>query len=240
MTLVALLFGLTAHKGWQGGFVSLVIGLSFIASEGSTVVQPLGRAALILGVGIIVWLMIVAGISYLFFRKPPLPAKPESARTVVGYVAMLMAVTFITQSLAITMNLGHAGGWLVMTPFLVILPHIHDGFRKSLRRAAGTLVGFLIVLGLAYVITSSVILSVIGAGAFTAAIYAKFKTWNYFFFAVFLTVGIIILEGVSSSVTNVALSRLEATFGAVALSLLVMGITTLIGRKLQPAPTSNA
>lgn len=231
MSLVALAFGLTARKGWQGGLVTVIIALSFIASDGAAVVEPLGRAAAVLGIGFIVWGAIVAGITSLFFRKPVFPAKPESPRTVLGYVSMLVIVTFITQSVAIAWDLGHTGGWVVMTPFIVILPHTHDGFRKSLRRAAGTIVGFFAVIGVSFVTSSHVILSFLGGAALTAALYAKLKNWNYFFFALFLTPGIVILEGLSSSVTQLAEYRLEATLGAIALSLAVMTTTTLIGRK---------
>lgn len=230
MSLVAFAFGLTARKGWQGGLVTIIIALSFIASDGATAVKPLVRAAAVLGIGFIVWGSIVAGITYLFFRRPVFPAKPESPRTVLGYVSMLVIVTFITQGLAIGQDLGHVGGWLVMTPFLVILPHIHDGFVKSLRRAAGTIAGFFIVIGLSELTTSHAILSAVGAIAFTAALYAKLKNLNYFFFALFLTPGIVILEGLSSSVTQLAEYRLEATLGAIALSLAVMAITSTIGR----------
>lgn len=231
MSVVALAFGLTARRGWQGGLVTMIIALSFIASDGAGAVEPLGRAAAVLGIGVIVWGAIVAGITSLVFRRPVFPAKPESPRTVLGYVSMLVIVTFITQSLAIGLDLGHVGGWLVMTPFLVILPNIHDGFVKSLRRAAGTVGGFLIVIALSELTTSHAILSAIGAIAFTAALYAKLKNWNYFFFALFLTPGIVILEGLSSSVTQLAEYRLEATLLAIALSLAVMATTTLIGRK---------
>ncbi len=230
MSLAALSFGLTARKGWQGGLVTMMIALSFVSSEGATVVEPLSRAALVLGVGFVVWGALVSAVTFMFFRRPVFAAKPETWRTVLGYASMLVVVTFITQSVAIAWGLGHQGGWLVMTPFLVILPHIHDGFVKSLRRAAGTIVGFLIVIGVSQVTNSPVILSALGAIAFTAALYAKLKNWSYFFFALFLTPGIVILEGLSSSITELAEYRLEATLGAIALSLAVMAITTVIGR----------
>ncbi len=237
MSLIALIFGLTARKGWQSGLVPFAIALSFIASDGAQAVTPLSRAAILLGVAFIAWGVIVALITYLFFRNPVLPTKPEPLRTVQGYVVMLTVVTFITQGLAVGLKLDHAGGWLVMTPFLVILPHIRDGFQKSLRRAAGTVVGFGIVLGLSAITSSHVIFSIIGALAFTVAIYAKFKSWNYFIFALFLTLGIVLLEGLSTSVTSVAVYRLEATIGAIVLSLIAMGIVGLIGRQLPTAST---
>lgn len=236
MSLAALGFGLTARKGWQGGLVTMMIALSFVASEGAAVVDPLSRAALVLGVGFIVWGALVSLLTFVFFRRPVFPAKPESWRTVLGYASMLVVVTFITQSLAIGLDLGHVGGWLVMTPFLVILPHIHDGFVKSLRRAAGTIAGFFIVIGLSELTTSRAILSAVGAIAFTAALFAKLKDWNYFFFALFLTPGIVILEGLSSSVTQLAEYRLEATLVAIGLSLVLMATTSLIGRKTVTGP----
>jgi hypothetical protein len=239
MTLIALVFGLSARKGWQNGFVSLIIALSFIASDGAKAIEPLAQAALVLGLAIMVWGVIASFITFAFFRKPVFPAKPEPKRTVLGYVSMLMVVTFITQSLAIGFNMGHAGGWLVMTPFLVILPHIRDGFHKSVRRAAGTIAGFLIVIGLTEINTSHTVFSIIGALAFTAAMYAKFKQWNYFFFALFLTLGIVIIEGLSTSVTTAAEYRLAATVAAVAISLAAMGIVKLIGQRLPPDSTNT-
>jgi hypothetical protein len=231
MSLVALVFGLSALKGWQSGFVSFVVALSYIASDGAKMLEPVGRAAVVLSIAFVVWGMICAAIAHLFFRKPVLPIKPQSQRTVLGYVIMLTVVTFITQSLAIGLDLGHTGGWLVMTPFLVILPHIPDGFRKSLRRAAGTIGGFLIVISLSAITTSHTILAVSGAVMLTAAMYAKLKNLDYFFFALFLTPGIVILEGLSSSVTAEAVHRLEATIGAVVISLVAMAIISLLGRR---------
>jgi hypothetical protein len=231
MTVVAAGFGLTARKGWQGGFVPMAIALSFVASDGSQAVEPLGMAAVVLGGGFIIWGAFIAGITHLFFPEPVFPAKPESPRIVAGFIAMLVVATFITQSVAIAWGLGHVGGWLVMTPFIVVLPHVHDGFRKSLRRAAGTIVGFFVVIALSFVTTSHIVLSILGGLAFTAALYAKLRNWNYFFFAAFLTPGIVILEGLSSSLTQLAEYRLEATLAAIALSLFVMAITTVVGRK---------
>lgn len=240
MSAVAGVFALTARRGWQSGFVFLAVALSFIASEGSVAVTPLGQAALVLGVGFLAWGLIIAGITYLFFREPVFPAKAENDRTVAGYALMLVPVTFVTQGLAIGLDLGHTGGWLVMTPFLVILPHIHDGFQKSLRRAAGTIGGFAIVMVLAYFSAPSLILWVMGTLAFTAATFAKLKNWNYFYFALFLTPGIVIMESSSSSLATLAEYRLEATLGAVALSLVAMGITSFIAFKVKRSDTPSS
>lgn len=238
MALVALAFGLTARKGWQSGFSWFVIALSFVATDGAKAVEPLETAALVLGAGYIICGAVMAGLTYLLFRRPVLPTTAETPRIVLGYVATLMVTAFITQSVAIAWDLGHTGGWVVMTPFIVILPHTREGFRKSLRRAAGTVVGFFVVIAISLLPSSHLALSVMGGLAITAAVYAKLRNWNYFFYAAFLTPGIVILEGLSSSLTQLAEYRLEATMGAIALSLVVMGITTIIGRKTKIGSSS--
>lgn len=232
MALVALIYGLSSRWGWQGAFVSSAIALSFVGSDGLKTLDSLELAAIVLGASFFVWGLVSTGLTYLVVRKPIFPVAPQPLPVVAGYVVMLVLVTFVTQSLATGLDMGHTGAWLVMTPFIVIMPHIHDGFRKSLMRAAGTVVGFLIVIGVALISTSHPLLYVIATLMFTAAIYAKFKRWNYFYYALFLTPAVVILEGVSTSVTTVAEFRLAATLGAVAISLFAMGILEIIGRNI--------
>ena len=236
MSLIAFVFGMSARRGWQSAFIQAAMALAFVASEGAKALDTLGQTAVVLGIAFFVWSAISAGLAYLFFRTPIIPPVPQPPRVVWGYIGMLTVVTFITQSLAIGLNLGHAGGWLVMTPFLVILPHIRDGFHKSLLRAGGTTTGFVIVIAVAAVISSNVVLYVIGLILFNAAFFAKLMKWNYFIYAMLLTPGIVILEGVSTSVTVEAEHRLEATLAAVGLSIAAMAILTVLNRKIPPSP----
>ena len=235
MALIALVYGASSRWGWQSAFIASVIALGFIASDGARSLETLERTAVVMGVSFLIWGVVVTGLARLLFRKPIIPVTEQPPRIVVGYAAMLTVVAFVTQSLAIVLDLGHTGGWLVMTPFLVILPHIKDGFRKSLQRAGGTIVGFLVVIAIGALITSDAILYAIGAALISAALYAKLRNLNYFVFALLLTPAIVILEGVSSSLTTTAEYRLEATLAAVALSLAAMAIPALIASRYPPS-----
>lgn len=237
MAAIAFLLGLSARRGWQGPFLSAVIALSYVASDGANSLESTAQTAVVLGSAFLLWGLAMTGLTRLFFQKPLFPSPHhESPRVVVGYVIMLTLVTFTTQSLAIALNMGHTGGWLVMTPFIVIMPHIHDAFGKSLRRAGGTVVGFAIVIGITAVITSHVVLYAISIALFTAAIFAKVKNLTYFIFAALLTPAIVLLEGTSTSVTQTNVYRLEATLAAVAISLVAMALTWLLNRiTSQPA-----
>jgi hypothetical protein len=232
MAAIAMLYGLSARWAGHGAFISVAVALSFVASDGAKALDSLLRTAIVLGVAFLIWGVIVTGLTFLVFRKPIMAPLPQPPRVVIGYAAMLTVVTFITQALAIGWDMGHTGAWLVMTPFLVIMPHIRDGFEKSLLRSAGTLGGFLLVVVIAEITSSKPILFTVGAVAFTAAIYAKFRNLNYFYFALFLTPGIVILEGLSTSITSEADYRVVATLGGVALSLAAMGILTFVNRKI--------
>lgn len=234
MASVALLYGLSARRGWQVGFIWCAVALSFVAPVGAKALRLVELDAFVLGLAFLVWAAVTSGLTFLVFRQPVLPTSPASRRAVLGYVITLVVVTFATESLAIGRDLGVTGAWLVMTPFLVIMPSIHDGFRKSVQRAAGTIVGFVLVIGLTIVTTSHPLFYAIGTLSFTAAIYAKFKKWNYFSFSLFVTPAIVIMEGISSSITTEAEYRLEATLGAVAISLAAMGIMEIVNRLTTP------
>lgn len=231
MSLVALVFGFSARWGGQGAFVSSAIALSFVASDGAKALPSLDLDAVVLGVAFLVWAAAISGLTHLFLRKPILQPNPQPQRLVLSYMLMLTFVTFTTQSLAIALDMGHVGAWLVMTPFIVIMPSIHDGLRKSLLRAAGTAVGFIFVMVVALVTTSHPLLYLVGTLMFTAAIYSKIRKWNYFYYALFLTPAIVLLEGISTSVTTEAEGRLVATLGAIAISLAAMGILELVNRR---------
>jgi hypothetical protein len=239
MAIIALWFGLSARRGWQSAFLFVPIGLGFVASDAAKSVEQFEYSALVLGASFLVWGAVTAGLTHVVFRKPIMPKSTGESKTVVaGYTGMLTVVTFITQGLAIALDLGHVGGWLVMTPFIVIQPHLHDGWQKALRRAGGTVLGFLIVMAVAAITTAPVILYIISTAAFTAAMYAKIRNWNYFIFAMFLTPAIVILEGISSSLAQLAEYRLEATLAGVGLSLIAMVVLGLIARRL-PQPEGS-
>jgi hypothetical protein len=231
MAVVALGLGISSRRGWQSGFLWVPISLGYVASDAAKELATYALPALILGVSFFFWGCAAAGMTHLIFRKAFLP-KPAavSGRALIGYTGTLAVAAFITQGAAVLWDLGHAGGWLVMTPFIVIQPHARDGWRKALFRAGGTLVGFAFVMGVASFVTATTILYAIAILAFTAAMYGMLRRWNYFVYAALLTPAIVILEGAGSSLTQTAEYRLEATLGGVGIALVAMVFLMGIGR----------
>jgi len=43
-----------------------------------------------------------------------------------GYASMLAVATAISTVIALLGGWGHTGGWLIMTPIIVIQPMLHD------------------------------------------------------------------------------------------------------------------
>lgn len=231
MAVIALGFGLSARRGWQSAFLFVPIALGFIASDAAKTLDTFALPALILGVSFFIWGCAAAGMTHLLFRKTVMPkTESVSVRVVIGYAGTLTVAAFISQGAAVALDLGHTGGWLVMTPFIVIQPHVHDGWRKALLRAGGTVVGFAFVIGVAAFVTASAILYCIAIISVTAAMYAMFRRWNYFVYAALWTPAIVILEGSGSSLTQTAEDRLEATLGGVGIALVAMVFLMGIGR----------
>lgn len=240
MALIALGFGLTARRGWQSALMWVPIALGFVASDAAEVVQARAVSAVALGAVFLAWALVSSLLAMLILRRPIMPAPQRESKVVaLGYAVALTAITFVTQGIAVGLDLGHTGGWLVMTPFIVMQPHLRDGWDRALRRAGGTVIGFLFVIAVSFVISAPAALYVIAIIAFNVAIYAKLRGWNYLIYAAFLTPAIVILEGISSSLTQTAAYRLEATLGGVGLSLLAMVILGLASRRLPAGKEST-
>jgi Fusaric acid resistance protein-like len=240
MALIALGFGLSARLGWQSALMWVPIALGFVASDAAEVVRERALSGVALGAAFLAWALVSSVLAMLILRRPIMPApQRESKVAVLGYAGALTAITFATQGIAVGLDLGHTGGWLVMTPFIVMQPHLRDGWDRALRRAGGTVIGFLFVIALSFVITAPAALYVIAIIAFNLAIYAKLRGWNYLIYATFLTPAIVILEGISSSLTQTATYRLEATLGGVGLSLLAMVILGLASRRIPAGKEST-
>jgi Predicted membrane protein len=172
------------------------------------------------------------GILRLLPVDLPLPNAPAvSDSRALAYAALLAVTALITTSVAIAGDLGHPGGWLIMTPFIVLQPYVQEGWDRSLRRAGGTLLGFTMAYLGASVIAQSWLLYVVGTVSYAIAMYALLRQWDYVVYAAFLTLAIVILEGVGASVEVTAEYRLEATAGGVVLSLVAMALALPLYRR---------
>ena len=148
-----------------------------------------------------------------------------------AFATLLTVTTVATTSIAVGWHWGHAGGWMVMTPFIVIEPYLQSGWHKSLGRAAGTVGGFAIAIGLSTVLGTSPLLAVAGVGFAAMAIIADVRHLDYGLYALFLTPAVVVLEGWGGNVEQTAVLRLEATLIGVGLALVAMAIARPMYRR---------
>lgn len=239
MVLVAVGQGLTARWGWNQTFTLLPVTLSFIVSEPLTSppVETAGGFAL----AMTAYLVLVAGVigtigpRLMTAKKATSPAAAITWRRTMGYTAMLTLTTVITTTIVVVGEWGHTGGWLIMTPFIVIQPRVRDGFGKAINRALGTIAGLGVAFAFAALIDSSAILTVVGIAFAVVAILAKIEHWNYAMYAAFLTPAVVILESIGRSIQVTGDNRLIATVLGVGISLLAMAIAVISDRLLPAA-----
>lgn len=231
MTLVAVLQGLTGRSGLNKATIMIPVTLAFVVTE-PPAAGPLS-SALVFGLALAGFAMIVAATIGLITKKsaPASHSNAISRSRTASYAALLSVTTIATSSIALSNDWGHTGGWLIMTPFIVIQPYVQDGWRKALARAGGTVLGFAIAYGLAELLGPSIALTITGFLFATAAILARVKVWPYAVYATFLTPAIVIIESSGRSVTELADKRLEATILGVALSMIAMAIAVPIYRR---------
>lgn len=234
LVAVAIGVGVTARWGWNRSFVMLPITLAFIASEsvvGPPVDSTLVFAAAVLAYGIFVALIVTV------LRSRLLPPHKNSVYSVqhswagtIGYAVMLVVTASITATIALLNGWGHTGGWLIMTPFIVIQPAMRDGMVKSVNRAVGTIAGFAIAYLAAEVLGSGPVLTAVGYAFAVLAVIAMVKHWHYALYAMVLTPAIVILESIGRSVQQTSDYRLVATLLGVGIALATMAVAMPIYR----------
>lgn len=233
MVLVAASQGLLSRWGWHRAFTVVSITLGFIASE--SVLQPpldstLAFALAITGYGIVVALAMALLIRRTRAKVDDDPGAQKSPEPEtswdrsIGYAAMLAVTTAVTTTLVLLNDWGHTGGWLIMTPFIVIQPTMRDGMPKAINRALGTIAGFALAYIAAEILGQGLALTLIGYTFAVVTVVAMVKKWNYALYATFLTPAVVILESVGRSVQEVSDHRLVATLLGVGISLIVMAI----------------
>jgi uncharacterized membrane protein YccC len=128
----------------------------------------------------------------------------------------------------VDLDLGHTGGWIILTILVVFQPSLGDGFRKAAHRAAGTVLGFVIAVLVGAVVTNSGMLYLIGTIFLMVAFILMLQARPYWLYATVLTPAIILLESAGTTVDQVAEERLGATLIGVAVTVAVMLVLTAL------------
>ena len=231
MASAAVGLGISARWHWNKALVTVPITLAFVVAEDPSQ-DPLNSAASF-GAAMAIYGLLISVLASLL-RPRDHRQKSNSVRGLSswsrtwGYVVVLVVTTVASSTIALTLNWGHTGGWLMMTPFIVIQPYVQDGWRKSLNRVVGTVGGFLIAYLAADSLGSGTAVTVVGVIFGVLAVTAMIEKWNYAIYALFLTPAIVILESIGRPVQTTADNRLIATVVGVALALVAMALATPI------------
>ena len=227
MVLASVAYGFSALRGWQHGVVLAPIALAFVVADppsGSwSGDRPLLAIALATAVTVAFGVLVAAALARGKEPKPQPAVSPLRAR---GFAIMVGIAAAITTPITVLGGWGHAGAWLIMTPLIVIQPSLKDAVGKSIRRAAGTVAGFVIALGVSTVIPEPWALYVIGSICAGVALYGLGRAWDYSIVATALTVAVILLEGVSTSVADTGRWRLIATLLGVGIAIALSAAMT--------------
>lgn len=241
MVLGSVAYGLSAQRGWQRGVILAPIAMGFAIAEPPSQAWAGDHPVLLVAVAtaatsafaVLVTVVLSRGASSL----SPTPIDPLRAR---GFALMLGIAAAVTTPITVLAGWGHAGGWLIMTPLIVIQPVLHDAVTKSLRRASGTIAGFIVAVGIGAVIPEAWALYVLGAVFAGFALYAMDRRWDYSIFAAAITVAVVLLEGTATSVADTGRWRLIATLLGVGIAVAVTAaLSPLYKRETQRAGTGQ-
>lgn len=218
MGAVAATIGLSALIGRHGvvGTIGTITAFVLVrpaeVDPGAAPVVNGALEGLIIGVAGI-W---VVGIWALFVRRTMSSTPPIDRRPALVYTATMMLIIIPSTWWVLTYERTYAGGWLLMTIFIIMQPSIHDSLRRSLERAVGTVIGVVVAGILAYVVTAPTIGLVVGGALLYAAYAVRFiysdPYWQY---VSLLTPGVVLLSSIGTDIDATAADRLGNTLAAV-------------------------
>ena len=222
LAAAAFLRGYGAKAGLHNALMGTVIALGFTVADPPNFDASIPSAVLA-GVVMLVttlWVTLVVFLARKWVHPPKLQAMDTAEA--LWFSSILAIMVGVATWCVVEFDLGHGGGWIILTIVVVYQPTLGAGFKKAGARALGTLVGFLISIVVGLVVTSGPLLYVVGTVFMVAAMVVMIQGRPYWWFAAFLTPAIVLYESAGSTVSKVALERLEATLVGVAGTLLVM------------------
>lgn len=226
MALVGIAVGLSSLRDWQRSLMLVPITLGFVVTAPLPASELTGADLAALGALTGVSALAAVGLVRLLPTGQHRPGDGTISRLrALGFTVMLALAATLTTAIAVAGQWGHAGGWLIMTPFIVLQPDLHSALHKSTKRAFGTMVGFVIAFVIALVVSHGWVVYALGIVFAALAVEAVRRHWDYWAYAAALTVAIVLIEGAGTSITQTSVLRLAATILGV---LICLGIIALL------------
>jgi hypothetical protein len=223
MALAAGATGLTARIGASRAVVMAPISLAFLIAEPPIAASGDPVPGLLVGaVALVSALWGALAVAVLRKGHSALPPSHSSRIRTVAFALVLAVSVGGATWLLVDLDLGHGGAWFVMTLLIVLQPYLKDAWSRTLQRAAGTVVGFVIAMVIYALLDLPVVMYVLAAAFMTLAMVALVVQHRpYWQYVALLTPAVVLLEGSSGSVMDTALQRVGFTLLAAAIAVVI-------------------
>jgi Fusaric acid resistance protein-like len=228
----AFLRGYAAKAGMHDALIMTVIALGFIVASPVSQDTPIAPPLYVALVALVASLWATFVIFLLRNRLHVHQHTGLDSGRVLAYSLVLALLVGTATWFVVDLDLGHTGGWIILTIVVVFQPSLGDGFQKAVHRAAGTVFGFVIAVLVGAVVTSAGLLYLFGTVFLMVAFILMMQGRPYWLYATVLTPAIVLLESAGSTVDEVAEQRLGATLIGVAVTVLVMLALTPFAKHL--------
>lgn len=240
LAVAAFLRGYASKVGMHDALIMTVIALGFIAaspvSSGTSIPSPLFVALVTLIAGL--WATLV-----MFLLRHRLRVRDHIGLDpvrVLPFSLILAGLVGVATWCVVDFNLGHTGGWVILTILVVFQPTVGASFRKAAHRAAGTILGIVIAVTIGALVANQGLLYFLGTAFLMGAFILMLQGRPYWLYATVLTPAIVLLESAGTTVDQVAEQRLGATLVGVAASVAVMLALTPFVKRLTASTAPDA
>jgi hypothetical protein len=222
LAFAAFLRGYASKAGMHDALVMIVIALGFIVASpvSSTTSIPAPAFVALVTLLAALWATLV-----MFMLRNRLRVRAHTGLDPVRVLPFSVVLAFLVGLatwFVVDLNLGHTGGWIILTILVVFQPTLGAGFTKAAHRAAGTVLGIVIATLIGAFLTNEWLLYLVGMVFLMAAFILMLQGRPYWLYATILTPAIVLLESAGSTVEKVAEERLGATLIGVAVTVIVM------------------
>ena len=237
MAAAAGAVGLSSRVNAQRVLATAPVTLAFLIADPPRDAAGVPVGPIVVGAAMLASALWAALVVSVVMRTHHRPETQTLSWYRAGAYAVVLAVAVGAASwVLVDRQLGHGGAWFVMTLLIVLQPYLKDSWDKTLQRAAGTFIGFVIALVLYAILDIPAVLYVMASILMLLALVALVvKHRPYWQFVALLTPAVVLLEGGSGSVVDTALERLGFTLlgvgVAVAIELAAVPILRTVARR---------
>ena len=236
MSVSAFGIGLTARWQCQGVLVLLMLAPCFVVAESP--IPCHNPEVLAFGGGLLGFTTLTATATAWVERlggfAPPPPQVSHGWNRALAFALLLAGTTAITTAIALIHDWALMGGWLILSPLMVLRPHARDSWPRALHRALGTLIGVGLVHLMALTAPGAIASPLLGMLFSAGTVLAAVKGWHHVLFIVFLTGAVVLFHSSASSVLALSQERLEATLLGLGIALGMMALVEAVFRHRDP------